>query len=296
MRILTTLICFFLITSTFAQKVYILKQNYPIGKKYNYNLTSNQIIKQKIGDQNVNLSQEIGTDYTFDIAGEKAGDKAIKVIYNKIRMKSSGMGNTLTMDSDSQEPGKPNPFSGLKGASFEMIFGANGSIKSVNGIEKMLDNMASKMTTDTSQIKAIKASLGKQFSAEGMKQTMESSFKIYPDKPVKIGDSWTVDTKMQMTMPIETITIYTLKLVKDGIAFLNVNGNLISKGSFDSMGTKIDTDLKGTNSGDMQIDLKTGLVLSSHLRLEMYGTMKAKDQNIDFDMEGINQITGKEIN
>lgn len=296
MRILPTIICFFLITSAFAQKVYILKQNYPIGKKYDYNLTSNQIIKQKIGDQNINLSQEIGTDYTFDITGDKAGDKSIKVIYNRINMKSTGMGNTMTMDSDHQEPGKPNPFSGLKGAAFEMIFGANGSIKSVNGIEKMLDNMASKMTTDTGQVKAIKASLGKQFSADGMKQTMESSFKIYPDKPVKIGDSWTVDTKMQMTMPIETITTYTLKLVKDGIAFLNVNGNLISKGSFDSMGTKIETDLKGTNSGDMQIDLKTGLVLSSHLRLEMYGTMKAKDQNIDFDMEGINQITGKEIN
>ncbi|MBC6113074.1 DUF6263 family protein [Pedobacter fastidiosus] len=296
MRILPTLLCLFLTSSIFAQKVYVLKQNYPIGKKYDYNLTSNQIIKQKIGDQNVNLSQEIGTDYTFDIAGDKAGDKTIKVIYNRISMKSSGMGNTMTMDSDIQDPAKPNPFSGLKGASFEMTFGANGSIKSVNGLEKMLDNMASKMTKDTSQIKAIKASLGKQFSAEGMKQTMESSFKIYPDKPVKIGDSWTVDTKMQMTMPIETITTYTLKLVKDGIAFLNVNGTLVSKGSFDSMGTKIDTDLKGTNSGDMQIDLKTGLVLSSHLRLEMFGTMKAKDQNIDFDMEGINQITGKEIN
>lgn len=296
MRILPTLVCLFLTSSIFAQKVYVLKQNYPIGKKYDYNLTSNQIIKQKIGEQNVNLSQEIGTDYTFDIAGDKAGDKTIKVIYNRISMKSSGMGNTMTMDSDIQDPAKPNPFSGLKGASFEMTFGANGSIKSVNGLEKMLDNMPSKMTKDTSQIKAIKASLGKQFSAEGMKQTMESSFKIYPDKPVKIGDSWTVDTKMQMTMPIETITTYTLKLVKDGIAFLNVNGTLVSKGSFDSMGTKIETDLKGTNSGDMQIDLKTGLVLSSHLRLEMFGTMKAKDQNIDFDMEGINQITGKEIN
>ncbi|PWS27732.1 hypothetical protein DHW03_09135 [Pedobacter yonginense] len=296
MKIFPTLICFFLITSTFAQKVYVLKQNYPIGKKYDYKLTSNQIIKQKIGDQNINLSQEIGTAYTFDVAANQGGDKTVKVIYDRINMKSTGMGNTLIMDSDQQEPGKPNPFAGLKGASFEMVFGPNGSIKKVNGVEKMLDNMASKMTSDTSQIRAIKASIGKQFSADGMKQTMESSFKVYPDKPVKIGDSWTVDTKMQMTMPVETITTYTLKLVKDGIAFLNVKGNLISKGGFDSMGTNIETDLKGTNSGDMQIDLQTGVILSSYLRLELYGTMKAKNQNIDFEMEGINQITGKAIN
>jgi hypothetical protein len=62
---------------------------------------------------------------------------------------------------------------------------------------------------------------------------MESSFKIYPDRAVKIGDSWTVDTKMQMSMPIETITQYTLKEVQDGIAILSVKGTLVSKGNFE---------------------------------------------------------------
>lgn len=297
MRLLTaTLICSLISICSFAQKTYIIKQNYPVGKKYDYNITSDQIIKEKISGQEINLTQNIGTDYTFDITDGKNGDKNVKVIYNRITMKSVAMGNTMVMDSEQDNADKQNPFSGLKGATFNMIFGANGEIKSVTGISEMLDGMVVKMTTDSSQLKQLKTSLSKQFNAEAMKQTMESSFKLYPDKPVKIGDSWNVDTKMQMSMPIETNTTYVLKEVSNGIATLNVKGTLVSKGNFETMGNNMETDLKGTNSGDVQLDVKTGMILNSHLRIEMFGIVKTMGQNIDFEIQGINKIIGKALN
>jgi hypothetical protein len=294
-KIFTTIICGLISISAFAQKTYVLRQNYPTGYRYDFSITSDQIINQKIGGQHVHLTQNIGTDYTFDITEGHSGEKDVKVTYNKIFMKSVGMGNTMIFNSDDQDSTKKNPFSGLKGASFYMIVTPNGAIKSVAGIDIMLDKMAAKMTTDTSQVKQIKDALSKQFSAEVVKQTMESSFKIYPDRAVKIGDSWTVDTKMQMSMPIETITQYTLKEVQDGIAILSVKGTLVSKGNFEAMGNKMETDLKGTNSGEASLDIKTGIVLNSHLRVELYGKMKSMGQDIDFEMQGINKIVGKEI-
>jgi hypothetical protein len=294
-KIFTTIICGLISISAFAQKTYVLRQNYPTGYRYDFSITSDQIINQKIGGQHVHLTQNIGTDYTFDITEGHSGEKDVKVTYNKIFMKSVGMGNTMIFNSDDQNSTKKNPFSGLKGASFYMIVTPNGAIKSVAGIDIMLNKMAAKMTTDTSQVKQIKDALSKQFSAEVVKQTMESSFKIYPDRAVKIGDSWTVDTKMQMSMPIETITQYTLKEVQDGIAILSVKGTLVSKGNFEAMGNKMETDLKGTNSGEASLDIKTGIVLNSHLRVELYGKMKSMGQDIDFEMQGINKIVGKEI-
>ncbi|TCD12959.1 hypothetical protein EZ449_02625 [Pedobacter frigidisoli] len=280
---------------TFAQKSYVLKQNLPIGKKYGFSMISDQIINQKIGGQKINLTQNIGTDYTFAIRNGDNLEKDIEVVYNRIYMKSVVGGNTMTMDSDDQDTTKQNPFKGLKGATFNMVMEPNGTIKSLTGIEQMLTNMASKMAKDSVMMQNIKASLSKQFNSEGMKQTMESSLKIYPDKPVKIGDSWTVDTKMQMTMPIETITKYTLKEVRDGIAYLGVSGTLISKGNFETMGNKMETNLTGTNSGDAELDIKTGLILNSHLRIELVGTMNSMGQNIEFELQGINKIVGKEI-
>ncbi|MGM9476766.1 DUF6263 family protein [Pedobacter sp. GSP4] len=295
-KIWAAVLCTLMGLTVSAQKTYVLRQNYPTGYKYDFSITSDQIINQKIGDRAINLTQNIGTDYTFDITEGHSGEKDIKVTYKRIFIKSVAMGNTMTLSSDDQDSTKKNPFSGLKGASFYMIVAPNGSIKSVAGIDKMLDGMAAKMTTDTSQIKQFKDALSKQFSSEMVKQTMESSFKIYPEKPVAIGDSWTVDTKMQMSMPIETITQYSLKEVKDGIATLSVKGTLLSKGNFEVMGNKMETDLKGTNSGETAIDMKTGMVLNSHLRIELYGKMKSMGQDIDFEMQGINKIVGKEIN
>lgn len=296
MRVLATIIFSLISISGFAQKTYVLRQNYPTGYRYDFSINSDQIINQKIGGRDVHLTQNIGTDYTFDITEGHNGEKDVKVTYNRIFMKSVAMGTTMTYNSDEQDSTKKNPFSGLKGASFFMTVTPYGGIKTVAGIDKMLDNMASKMTTDTSQVKQIKNALSKQFSEEVVKQTMESSFKIYPERAVKIGDSWTVDTKLQMSMPIETITEYTLKEVKDGIAILSVKGALVSKGSFEAMGNKMETDLKGTNSGETSIDIKTGVVLNSHLRIELYGKMKSMGQDIDFDMQGINKIVGKEVN
>lgn len=277
-----------------AQKSYVLKQNFPIGKTYDFTLISDQIINQQMAGKKLSLSQNIGTAYSFDIQNGEGLEKDIEVTYKRIFMKSKGMGNQLEMDSDDADTTKENSFRGLKGATFHMVMLPDGSIRSLTGIDQMVTKMVSKMKTDSAKAANIKASLSQQFNAESMKQTMESSLKIYPAKAVKIGDSWTVDTKMQLTMPVETITKYTLTAVKDNVAFLNINGTLLSKGTFQSMGNKIDTDLTGTNVGDAELDLKTGLILKSHLRMELSGKMQIGGQNIDFELQGINKIVGKE--
>lgn len=279
---------------TYAQKPYVLKQNLPIGKKYGFSLISDQIINQEIAGKKMNLVQNIGTDYTFDIRNGEGEQKDIDVVYDRIFMKSSSQGNTLTMDSDDADTTKQNPFRGIKGAAFRMVMLPDGTIKSISGIDGMINNMVLRMSKDSVAMINLKQSLVKQFNAEGMKQTMESSLKIYPEKPVKIGDSWTVDTKIQLTMPIETKTTYTLKAVKDGIAYLNISGELISKGDFENMGSSMRTDLSGTNSGNVELEMQSGLILNSHLRIDLSGTISTFGQTINFELQGINKIIGKE--
>jgi hypothetical protein len=296
MKIIVALACCLISVSALAQKTYVLKQDYPVGKRYDYAINSDQIVNQKVAGKESDFIQNIGTDYTFEVKEAQGTDKNINVIYKRINMKSVGMGRELIIDSDKEEAGKQNPFAGLRNASFSMILSSNGSVKSISGMDKMISEMARKMTSDTTQIKPIIISLSKQFNAEVVRQTMESSLKIFPDKPIKIGDSWTINTKMHVTMPVESITTYTLKEVNGNVAVLAIRGTLISKGEFDSMGNKMTSDLKGLNVGDAQVDLKTGMILNSHTRTELYGKMKSVDQDIDFDIQGINKVVGKGMN
>ncbi|SES25033.1 DUF6263 family protein [Pedobacter rhizosphaerae] len=281
--------------SAFAQKSYVLKQNFPIGKKYDFSFVSDQIINQKIGEEKINSTQTIGTDYTFDVRNGENTDKNIEVIYGRIFMKSSAMGNGMSMDSEDQDTTKVNPFKGIKGATFNMVMAPDGTVKSLTGVDQMLNSMASKMSKDTAMVNNIKMQLSKQFNAASLTQTMETSLKIYPEKAIKIGESWVINSQSKLMMPIETSTKYTLKEVKDGIAYLKVSGSLTSKGSFETMGNKMETDLSGTNSGDAELDIKSGLILKSHIRTELIGKMKAMGQDIDFELQGINKVVGKEI-
>ncbi len=296
MKTWLTFIAFFITGQGFAQKQFLLKQNYPVNKSYDFTLVSDQIIKQSIGTTNVNITQNIGTDYVFDIKEASHGDKSIKVTYKRLTMHSVAMGNTMDFDSDQADADDKNPFTGLKGAGYTMVIDHNGSVKSVSGVEEMLDQAVKKMATDSTQVTQIKKELSKQLSAGSIRESMEASFKIYPEKAIKIGDSWEINTKMQIMMPTETHTVYTLKEIKGELAVLKVKGTLLSKGDFEINGNKVTTDLQGTNSGETEIDLKTGIILTSHLRMELLGTMQTQGQLINFEMQGINRITGKAIN
>lgn len=283
--------------NVFAQKTYILKQNFPVGKKYDFTMVSDQIINQKIGDQNINMTQVIGTDYTFGIRNGNDLEKEIDVFYKHIYLKSLvGDKTGMNMDSDDQDTSKINPFRKLKNASFSMVMLPDGSIKSVTGLEKMIIGMAASTSNNPAIVESLKTSLGKQFSAETLKSTMEASLKIYPDKAIKVGDSWTVNATMKMAMPVETSTKYTLKEVKNGIAYLKIEGSQVSKGNFEMMGNKMETNLVGTNNGDAELNIETGLILNSHIRVELAGTMNSMGQNINFNLQGINKVVGKEVN
>ncbi|RZL57786.1 MAG: hypothetical protein EOO93_17340, partial [Pedobacter sp.] len=76
-------ILFYLTLSVSAQKTYVLKQNFPIGKKYTFSMVSDQIINQEISGQKINLNQNIGTDYIFDIRNGDNMSKDIDVVYSR---------------------------------------------------------------------------------------------------------------------------------------------------------------------------------------------------------------------
>jgi len=279
----------------FSQKTFHLKQDFPIGKKYDFSIVSDQIITQKVGGQTMNMNQNIGTDYTFNIKNGDERLKDVEVTYNRMFIKSSAMGNTMNVDSNDSDTTKSNPLRGLTNAGFTMSLAPNGEVKTVIGVDKMISDIAARSSKDSVAVKQMKATLSQQFNAESMRHTMETSLKIYPDKAIKIGESWVINAKMQISMPIETVTTYTLKEVKDGVAYLDLRGTLLSKGLFKSMGSEIQSDLSGTNIGDAELDIQTGFILKSHSRVDLTGTMQTAGQTIEFEMQGINRIEGKEI-
>ena len=270
----------------------MLKQNFSVGKTYEFNVTSDQILDQEEPSQNQSLNQHIGTRYLFQTLSDSAEYKLIKVVYKQIVLRSSTKGSEVDYNSDLDTLGRRAKFGNLRNESFTMVFSPDGSVKSTAGLDQIVTHLAVKMAADSTEIPYYQNNLSKQFNADVIRETLESSFRVYPGKPVKVGDSWTIDTKIQMSIPVENKTTYTLKEVKSGKATLTVRGTLLSKGAFVVAGKNTQTDLKGSNTGELILDLNTGAIISSHLRVDFFGKIDGK---YNFEMEAINEITGREL-
>ncbi|MOA09707.1 hypothetical protein D3C78_1295590 [compost metagenome] len=124
---------------------------------------------------------------------------------------------------------------------------------------------------------------------------MEAALKIYPEKPIKQGESWVVETELKNILPLKMKTTYTLKEVKENKAFVGVVGTISAVGPVEVMGFTMQTNLSGTNNGDMIIDIKSGLALNSDMKINIGGTMSAMGQDIKMKIDGQNKIAGKEL-
>ena len=63
-----------------AQKSYVLKQNFPIGKKYDFTLISDQVINQQMAGQKLSLSQNIVRNIVSIFVMAKVWKKILRLL------------------------------------------------------------------------------------------------------------------------------------------------------------------------------------------------------------------------
>ncbi|POY37050.1 hypothetical protein C3K47_08305 [Solitalea longa] len=282
-------------TNLWAQKAITLKQNLTLGKKYTYEMNVDQNINQDVMGQQIDMKQLLNITYSFDIVNAIKQDKNIKVVYDKIYSLTEAMGASTEYDSAKDDGTGNNPLSALKGAGFTMVVSPKGEVKSVKGADEMMEKMAQKSSSDSATVEKVKEMLGKQFGNEALKSTMESSLKIYPDKPVKVGESWMIESSVQSMLPMNIKSTYTLNEVKDNKAYITVNSVISANGPAEIMGLTLQTNLNGQNNGNMVLDIKTGVALDYQVKVEIDGTMSAMGQNIKMKINGANKVIGKEL-
>lgn len=119
-------------------------------------------------------------------------------------------------------------------------------------------------------------------SAE-LKEQMNNQFIQFPEKAVKVGDSWLASSPMaqiglmELTYTVKSITKDVVNLTVVGIAKPKVNNP--------------DLQLKETAiSGSATIDKKTGETLDSKLLMKLKMSVNAKGQSMDMEMNAFLNI------
>lgn len=266
-------------SSVFAQKTYTLQFKPKEGEKFDAVTSMKSIIKQTAMGQEMVTEMAYDVNMLYDV--KKAGaNTALNMVYEKLSMEMNMMGQNMKLSSedDDSNPLSKN-FKTLKGSEISVIVSPNGDIIDVKGTEAISEKFKDLSAEEQESLKTF---IGKQ----NLKSMMEQSFKIFPNKPVKTGESWTSTFNLESPYRMTSINTYKLKKVENGIVYLDVIGGISTNGvqKMSMNGIEVDVDLEGDQKGTMELDEATGTVKNSVINQVLKGKIEVMGQEIPMDV------------
>jgi Family of unknown function (DUF6263) len=268
----------------------MLKFNLEQGKGYDYEMVWD--LDTKVAGQESNIS--VTGLYSMNVTSIDENIRSVTTAYKSMRMNMKVGGMTIDIDSDkpvadngetdiSKNPlGMMNKvIGGMMGKKFVIKVNEEGKVLEVTGFEKIFADMIDSMGLDDKMKAQVSASFKDQFSEQTIKDQFAQVFTIFPNKEVKVGDSWEKTYSTGGKMAATYTTTYTAKEIEGEHVTLTTKTKIGSNG--DSQ------DVNGTQSGNILVDSKTGLMISGEFDQDI--EVKAAGQSVTVTGKG--KIKGK---
>lgn len=272
-----------LLASCGGSKKLDLRLRLEAGKSYGVRMIADQTITQTLAGQTQTMTQSVGMAYTYDVQSvEPDGTMRIKVTYDWVLYKQDGPMGTFSYDSANPPATVPQAalgYAALVGRGFTVQIKPNGEIADIQGVDELLAGMLDALGVPPgSERDELEASLRSQFGSESLKDSFEKAALFYPDKPVAVGDSWSKKISVETGMPMVLDTTWTLKARKNGVATVETRSDVQTNPEAEPLevaGMTITYQLSGEQSGTMELDEKTGWLMSATLKQDLAGQISA---------------------
>ena len=227
----------------------------------------------QVMDQTVRMRQTV---QSVDLSG----DATLMVTTEHMRMEGIGPAGNQLYDSDTGDiPSDPAILgaAAMVGQSYSMIVGPDGTVKSVQGIEELVEAMRTSFPPEVAPM------LDEMFSADILIEIAQQGMQILPTDPISPGDSW--QTSFTMPNPLLGEVTNNLTFVldqveeRDGktIALLSSTGEIVADAPDGLEGLPMEMDVDAEMTGSLIFELDRGLVLSSITTNKMTMTMSGPD-------------------
>ena len=246
-------------------KLYELKYHLAAGTKFVITSTgTTESVLDQMGTEMASDIQGTGEDIYVVQSADK--DKGLSI---ELEMGERTQDVSSTMGSDSTD------FSELIGKKVKFVLLPNGEVEGFEGFEDLPEITTAGGDTLTETLYRL-----------GVEQT----FPMLPEKPVKLGDSWTDTQDIEVPLGAYVLnshsdTTYTLieEVKKDGLDCLKiaVAGTEILTGDFEQQGTALTIERETTSEGFLYFAYEKGMFLSMEIESNAEGIISVIDAGID---------------
>lgn len=227
----------------------ILEYHLNVGDSLTVFQKATQDILQEMDGTKHELKNILEADYTFIVSQKTDSSYIISFNFDRFKMVTTSnihgrITNIDTKNSIPKDDIQALIFSGMIGSKLKMEMLKNGKVKSVSGTDKMIANMIAKASIFDELTKQVMIeSMKQEFGNKSLAQSFDQMTFIYPNKKVKIGDTWVTNYKGDLNAK----NIWKLNALNEKTLELNANGDII-------MSTK-NEDVSMTLKGKQQINV-----------------------------------------
>ena len=268
----------------------LLKFNLEKGKGYEYEMVWD--LNQEVMNQGIKMDVTAG--YSMDIIEDDGKIKTLSAVYNDFKMNMQVMGIEINIDTNKPSPdvdmedAKSNPsalmnklLSSIKGKKFNMKVNEQGEVMEVTGFEQIAKDMVDSLGMPEEYKEKMEATAKDQFNGDDIKKQFSQMFYIFPNKDVKVGDSWKTNYATGGKMPGKYNNTYTVK---------EIEGDIVTLDAKTTIETENETiKLDGNQTGKLLVDSKTGLVVNADFEQDIKASVGGQSMTI----KGKGRIKGK---
>ena len=237
-------------------------------------------IAETVTRQTVVLREEV-TDVTED------GVATVQTSFEAVRMEMDTPSGKMSYDSaNPSDLVKASTFmfrpnARLANASFTMKLNREGKVLELSGFEKTMSGLLPPEQEGGAIAAGMNAQIKHMYSDQSMKQMMDTSLNILPDRPVAAGGTWNRQISAEMPV-IGTMTeqgTYTLERVdeKEGqkVAHITSKAQLSMNAPAPYAGMLKSSMKSGATSGEIDFDIEQGCLLRQvqNIRMEIETTL-----------------------
>jgi hypothetical protein len=246
------------------------------GKKYSVITATKGNMTQEAMGQTIEIPLEGTNNATLTIKAKSDKGYESSSITDRVQFSMNAMGQEMSYDSDKKEDreGKMGEqLNKLVGSETSFTVDASGNIIKESIIkpteEKKEDDAPDMMAGIMSQMGINSANTCPAFNL------------FVSNKEIKIGDSF-VDSSSTSDKDgtTKSSTTYTLKEIKDGKATLTLAGKIAVDKKMEMQGMEMSTTTSSKTSGDMIVDVATGLLVSKTVVIETTGNIEVQGMSI----------------
>ncbi len=251
--------------------------------EYIQSTNSEATIIQEINGQKINMVMTIRGTMSYLVKTVNNDSFDMDVAYKNLSM-SMQLPQGL-MEFSSEKKDERDIFSlilsKMKNKEFQVTMTKYGKISEIRNIEALFESAFRSLPEITEdQLTQIKTQLLKAYGEEAFKGNIEMVTAIYPNKKVKKGDEWVINTKLESGMSANMTTTYKFSdSAKEH--YLIIGKSKIETADKDayiqSNGMPMKFDLSGSMISNIKIDKKSGWIIEAKIDQDIQGDTHIKE-------------------